>query len=106
MKRLPCDNCSEGAELRDGTPYLIGRPPDAWPFRVSCARCKRVSYVTAAKFNQLPEVSPDQLMEWHLLEQYVRDLTLGGSLTTEQAIDLYRAGWTVPELAALPGTDL
>ena len=104
MRLLPCDNCHTHAQLADGTPYFIGQTPIT-PFRVTCSRCKLTSVLTAARFNQLPEVTHDQLAEFGLLETYARDLTLGHQLPIAHAVDLLRAGFTVHEIAALPSPE-
>lgn len=100
MKLLPCDNCRDHALLADGSPYLIGQVP-VTPFRVSCRRCKLTSTITAARFATLPEVTPDELDTFGLLETYARDLTLGHQLPISHAVDLYRVGFTVRELEDL-----
>ena len=104
MRLLPCDNCHTHAQLADGTPYLIGQTP-VTPFRVSCSRCKLTTMLTAARFAQLPEVTHDELAAFDLLETYARDLTLGHALPIAHAVDLYRAGFTVGELTALPAPE-
>ena len=86
MRWLPCDTCTaqastqpkkvEGPErpwntvsaestrslvaatLKTGEAYAIGRAPHKFPLRVYCARCQRVTYVSASQWNRLPRVSP------------------------------------------------
>ena len=101
MYLLPCDNCHTYAQLADGHPYLIGQSP-VFPFRVACSRCKLTTIITATRFAQLPEVTRGELAVFGLLETYARDLTLGHTLPIAHAVDLYLAGFTVQELAALP----
>lgn len=46
--------------LSDGGDYWIGRAPSHWPFRVHCARCRRVTMFTAQEYNRLPDYDPGQ----------------------------------------------
>jgi len=101
VRLLPCDNCHTHAQLADGTPHLIGQSP-TFPYRSSCSRCKLSTIITAARYAQLPEVTHDELAAFGLLEVYARDLTLGHALPIARAVDLFRAGFTVQELADLP----
>lgn len=97
---LPCDNCRDHALLRDGTPYLVGSV-HVFPYQYPCRRCKLTTTITAVRFNQLPDVTADQLADFGLLESYARDLTLGHQLPIGHAVDLYRAGFDVETLEAL-----
>lgn len=104
MKILPCDNCRTRdhtyAQLADGSPYLIGQSP-VFPYRIACSRCKLTTLLTAVRFAQLPEITHDELEAFGLLEAHAADLTLGHQLKIAEAVDLYRAGFTVQELDAL-----
>jgi len=51
---MPCSHCGDqGAMLRNGKPYTMGRAPfGKFPLKSYCARCKRITLVTAADWNQ------------------------------------------------------
>lgn len=99
MKRLPCTTrgCPSGghATLRDGRPYLLGRAPVKLPYSYTCASCKRPTTVSAVEWNQLPPLSVEALRELGEMEPLTKDLR-GAGFRPEEAVDLFRAGFTGP----------
>lgn len=52
------------AKLKDGTPYLMGGAPQGakWPWRYKCAGCKTTTEITAAEFNRLRLMEPEEYL--------------------------------------------
>lgn len=97
MKALPCACGDKVARLRSGEPFLSLRAPG----RYACSACKRSHHLSPQEFNVLPDVTPEDLAQWGLLEHYTKDLRQGVTFTKEQAVDLFRAGFQTPD--ELPG---
>lgn len=108
MKALPCNNCQPHpslsgrtvAMLRDGKPYVIGRPPSPFPARIFCAQCKRTTMLQAKEYHALPELTLAELDALEALEPLLHDY-LGMGHPDREARDLFAAGWKPLELAEL-----
>lgn len=105
MKLLPCagsvDCLSLGAMLPmslkfpHGEPALVG----AYQPEMKCARCKRRNRYSTTDYARLPQLSPEDYVALarlyrapQLASLHTRDF-VGMGHTTEQAVDLYRAGF-------------
>jgi hypothetical protein len=81
LKALPCANCPPRpgepttafagvgderaiARLKDDTFYLMGATPHGvrWPWRYKCAACKKTTQITAAEFNRLRLMEPEEYL--------------------------------------------
>jgi len=113
LKLLPCPHCPDGqAKLSKANP-LDGNPrePNLYyaesypgrsghPYSYKCLGCTHFSSITVHEFHALPEVTPDAYPP-SLVRQLAPDLTLGGELHLDEAEDLVRAGFTLPDVVAL-----
>lgn len=69
MKALPCKTpgctghaqLSGAAVLRDGSPYLSGRPPTFFPYSVHCSACKHKTLLSRTDWNRLPSLTAADL---------------------------------------------
>jgi hypothetical protein len=109
VKILPCasQDCERQGRLAlaGALPYYAlhwpGSPGEA-EFAYECSRCERLNRISAIEFNRLPELAPADLRYLpDLAGHLARDLSLGGALTAEQAVDLLAAGFFTPH--DLPG---
>lgn len=49
------------AVLSDGSPYLCGRPPAHFPYRIHCSACGRKTTISRIDWNALPNVGREEL---------------------------------------------
>lgn len=108
LKALPCTtrNCRGSkkargtAALPGGAPYLIGSPPPQWPFRYTCATCKRLTSLSAADYSRLPELKTSALAAMGQLAPVVKDW-IGRGLKEREATDMLDAGFRLTDLVRL-----
>jgi hypothetical protein len=95
MKLLPCrtPSCAgKGALLPASRAYPRGEPYVAASHvgRVTCARCKRVTELSVAEFNRLPNLKLDDLEDL-TPGRALKDI-VGAGFAGAQAADLFQAG--------------
>ncbi len=99
-RALPCGTCRRAATLKTGEDYIVGKRPSSFPLRVFCARCKRVTWVTARDFNAQPVLKLKDL-DKDAQAARIKDL-IGDGWQEDQARQLYDAGWSPTTLDDLP----
>lgn len=110
MKLLPCRGSCDDRIAKTGprrTPYYASSYPGrgdrmAYVCRGCGGKLGTLHTITPAEFNALPEATAEQLEAAGILDHLAKDMTLGGQLEPEHARDLFLAGLTPHELAALP----
>jgi len=107
IRILSCAKCGDGlARTHDGRPYwLRALPEHTVAFSYLCYGCHTPQQVTQFDFARLPPLAITDLLRHDLGRLLLSDLTLGGALQFEEALDLYQAGFTAGELQELERCD-